>query len=151
MTLTRLDALIDEIIVDAYGYDEQLEAFRQATEDSAPLPMDGVVSGSPVKVISFDYDGDERRSLTAQCRWENGSKHIVAVTELQISTNEKLAHSMAAYRKRMGLAPSTNRIGATARRMTQRKAKSGNPDSASPIEIVVVSVTMKEAQCRLLG
>ena len=151
MNLTGLDALIDEIIVDAYGDDEQLEAFRQALEDAAPLPVDGVVSGSPVTVISFDYDGDERRGLTAQCRWENGSKHVVAVEELEISRDEKLACYVAAYRKWMGLAPCANSIGTTARLKQQSKAKSSNLDVVSPIEIVVVSITMKEARCRLLG
>jgi hypothetical protein len=121
MALTGLDALIDEIIVDAYGDDEQLEAFRQALEDEASLPVDGVVSGAPVTVISFDYNGDERRGLTAQCRRESGSKHTVAVAELENSSNEKLARYVAAYRKWMGLAPYTNRIGATARRKTQKK------------------------------
>jgi hypothetical protein len=151
MNLTGLDALIDEIIVDAYGDDEQLEAFRQALEDEASLPVDGVVSGAPVKVISFDYDGDERRGLTAQCRRENGTKHTVAVAELEDFTNERLARYMAAYRKWMGLAPYTNWVGTTARRETQREAKSSNPDLVSPIEIVVVSMTMRETQCRLLG
>jgi hypothetical protein len=140
MNLTGLDALIDEIIVDAYGDDEQLEAFRQALEDEASLPVDGVVSSAPVKVISFDYDGDERRGLTAHCRWENGTKHTVAVAELEDFTNERLARYVAAYRKWMGLAPYTNRVGTTARRETQREAKSSNPDLVSPIEIVVGSV-----------
>jgi hypothetical protein len=65
MNLTGLDALIEEIIVDAYGEDEQLWAFRQALEDAVRLPVDGVVIGVPVSVIAFDYDGNERRGLTA--------------------------------------------------------------------------------------
>ena len=39
--LMDLDTLIEEIIVDAYGDDEQLWAFRQAFEDNAELPADG--------------------------------------------------------------------------------------------------------------
>jgi hypothetical protein len=151
MNLTGLDALIDEIIVDAYGEDEQLGAFRQALEDAVPLPVDGVVTGVPVSVIAFDYDGNERRCLTARCWWEDGSKHVVAVAELGIPTNEKLARHVAAYRKWMGLAPYTDWIGAPTRRKQQSKAKSSNLDLVSPIEIVVVSITMKEARCRLLG
>jgi hypothetical protein len=151
MNLTGLDALIDEIIVDAYGEDEQLEAFRQALEDAVPLPVDGVVTGVPVTVISFDYDGNERRGLTARCRRENGSKYVVAVAELEIPRNEKLANVVAAYRKWMGVTPYTGRIGAPTRRKQQSKAKSSSLDLVSPIEIAVVSKTMKEARCRLLG
>jgi len=38
---TAPDALIEEIIVDAYGEDEQLWAFRQAFEDDVDLPAGG--------------------------------------------------------------------------------------------------------------
>jgi hypothetical protein len=151
MNLTGLDALIEEIIVDAYGEDEQLWAFRQALEDAVRLPVDGVVIGVPVSVIAFDYDGNERRGLTARCQRENGSKHVVAVAELEILTNQKLARYVAAYRKWMGVAPYTDRIGEPTRRKQRSKAKSSDLDLVSPIEIVVVSITMREARCRLLG
>ena len=40
-----IDRLLEEILVDAYGEDEQLWAFRQAFEDEVPLPADGTVIG----------------------------------------------------------------------------------------------------------
>jgi hypothetical protein len=46
-----LDALIDEITVDAYGEDEQLWAFRQAFEDNVAVPCDGYLIGDPVSAI----------------------------------------------------------------------------------------------------
>jgi hypothetical protein len=67
-----LDELIDEITVDAYGEQEQLWAFRQAFEENATLPAEGSVVGEPVLVIAFDYDGNERRGLTARCRGADG-------------------------------------------------------------------------------
>jgi hypothetical protein len=70
--LEALDKLIEEITVDAYGDDEQLWAFRQAFEDDVALPADGFVIGEPVSVIAVDYDGNERRGLTARCRREHG-------------------------------------------------------------------------------
>ena len=76
--LADLDALIEEITVDAYGDDEKLWAFRQAFEDNVPLPSDGFVIGEPVSVIGIDYDGNERRGLTARCRREDGSAHVVS-------------------------------------------------------------------------
>jgi len=39
----ELDALIDEIIVDAYGDDEQSWAFRQVLEDELELPREAFV------------------------------------------------------------------------------------------------------------
>jgi hypothetical protein len=52
-----LDHLLDEILVDAYGDDEQLWAFRQAFEDNVTVPCDGFVVGEPVSIVRFDYDG----------------------------------------------------------------------------------------------
>jgi len=63
MHLMELDALISEVIVDANGEEEQLWAFHQAFEDALSLPADGFVIGEPVAVITFDYDGNERRGL----------------------------------------------------------------------------------------
>ncbi len=76
------DRLIEAITVDAYGEDEQLWAFRQAFEESVPVPADGFVIGEPVSVLSFDYDGNERRGLTAQCRRTDGSEHVVTAAEV---------------------------------------------------------------------
>ena len=42
--MTELDALIDEVIVDANVGDEQLWAFRQAFEDALSLPADEFVN-----------------------------------------------------------------------------------------------------------
>jgi hypothetical protein len=81
MNLTELDALIYEVIVDANGEDEQLWAFRQAFEDALSLPADAFVIGEPVAVITFDYDGNERRGPTARCRREDGSGPVVAAAE----------------------------------------------------------------------
>ncbi len=80
--LGALDRLMEEITVDAYGDDEQLWAFRQAFEDDVALPVDGFVIGEPVSVIAIDYDGNERRGLTAKCRREDGSEYVVAVSDV---------------------------------------------------------------------
>ena len=60
------NGVIDEIIVDAYGDDEQLWAFRQVMEDECRLPADAFVVGEPVTVLEIDYDGNDAAGLTAQ-------------------------------------------------------------------------------------
>ena len=95
--MTELDELIYEVIVDANGEDEQLWAFRQAFEDAFSLPADGFVIGEPVAVISFDYDGDQRRGLTARCRREDGSEHFVRAEEVAFPANTNLSRYVAAY------------------------------------------------------
>ena len=52
--LKALDEMIEEIIVDAYGDDEQLWAFQQVFEDDIELPADGFVIGEPVSLLGID-------------------------------------------------------------------------------------------------
>jgi hypothetical protein len=149
MNLTELDALIYEVIVDANGEDEQLWAFRQAFEDALSLPADGFVIGEPVAVISFDYDGNERRGLTARCRREDGSEHVVAAAEVTFPTNTNLSRYLAAYRKWMGLDPYPAGRAAPSRGNRRYKAETGDLDLTSPIDLVVFSVKKRAARCRL--
>jgi len=99
------DALIDEILTDAYGEDEQLWAFRQAFEDNVVLPADGFVIGQPVEVVEIDYDGNSRRGLTARCRHQDGGEHMVAALEVSFLAGSQGAKHIAAYRKWLGLEP----------------------------------------------
>jgi hypothetical protein len=95
---TALDELIEEITVDAYGDDEQLWAFRLAFENDVTLPSDGFVIGEPVSVIEIDYDGNERRSLTAKCRREDGSEHVIAASDVVFPEGSIGSLFLAAYR-----------------------------------------------------
>jgi len=54
------DELLDGILTDAFGDDEQLWAIHQAFEDHVPMPADAVVVGEPVEVLETDYDGNGR-------------------------------------------------------------------------------------------
>ena len=57
----EIDALIEEVIVDAYNEHEQLWAFRQAFEDNARFPFRATVVGAEVAVTEVDFEGEERR------------------------------------------------------------------------------------------
>ena len=63
----EIDKLLDGILVDAYGEDEQLWAFRQAFEDEVELPADATVIGENVRITKIDYDG-KGASATASTR-----------------------------------------------------------------------------------
>jgi len=146
-----LDTLIEEIIVDAYGEDEQLWAFRQAFEDDVALPADGFVIGEPVSVVTMDYDGNERRGLTATCCREDGAEHVIAACDVVFSEGSNGAQYVAAYRKWLGLDPYPARVKATSLRMRQHKATADDLDLSEPIELVALSVKDRAVRCRLLG
>ncbi len=141
-----LDELIEEITVDAYGEDEQLWAFRQAFEDNVALPAAGSVVGEPVLVIAFDYDGNERRGLTAKVRGADGREHVVAAADVMIAPGSETSRYLVAYRKWMGLAPSPR-----ASRSKQGKGRQTGEGATGAVELAVLSLKQKAACCRLLN
>ena len=145
-----LDRLIDEITVDAYGDDEQLWAFRQAFEEGIRVPCDGFVIGEPVSVTGFDYDGNARRGLTARCRRDDGSEHVVAAADVVFPEADTGRH-LAAYRKWLGIEPFPSQGGVANRTRRQHKATASDLDLSGPIELVALSVKERAARCRLLG
>lgn len=145
----ELDALIEEITVDAYGDAEQLWAFRQAFEDNIALPSEGFVMGAPVSVIAFDFDGNERRGLTAECRGADGRKHTVSAADVSMAPGSSGARYVAAYRKWMGLAPYPPASASTPGK-SRAAGESGGLDATGPVELVVLSLKQKAARCRVL-
>jgi hypothetical protein len=68
-------------------------------EDDIELPADGFVIGEPLSVLGIDFDGNERRGLTARCRREDGSEHMVAAAEVVSPVSSSDAWLIAAYRR----------------------------------------------------
>ncbi|MBN1662063.1 MAG: cytoplasmic protein [Deltaproteobacteria bacterium] len=149
--IDALDEMIEEITVDAYGDDEQLWAFRQAFEDNVELPADGFVIGEPVSVIEVDYDGNERRGLTARCRREDGSEYVVALSEVVFHQASAGAWHIAAYRKWLNIEPFPAEMQISSGRKRQHKATADDLDLSKSVELIVLSVKEKTARCRLLG
>ena len=143
-----LEALIEQITVDAYGDAEQLWAFRQAFEDDLTVPCAATVAGASLTVIKFDFDGNERRGLTAKCRLHDGSEQTISAADVQLSADDPAERYVAAYRKWMGLSPQPKRA-APARQRSE--AVSVPPNQAGAVDLVVLSVQKLAVRCRHLG
>jgi tetratricopeptide (TPR) repeat protein len=144
----ELDALIDEIIVDAYGDDEQLWAFRQVFEDELALPKEAFVIGEAVTVLAFDYE-HERRGLTARCRREDGSKYEVAACDLFFPRGTTAARYVAAYRKWLGIDPYPPVKLPTKRK--PQKATNEDLDLGHAMELIALAVKGNAITCRIPG
>jgi hypothetical protein len=59
LSKARLDALIEEATLDAYGDDEQRAGFFTMIEDNLKLPFQTAVLGMPVRVESVEQENDE--------------------------------------------------------------------------------------------
>ncbi len=143
--------LLDEILTDAHGDDEQLWALRQAFEDEVPLPADVYVIGEPVSVVAIDYDGNRRRGLTARCRRQDGTEHVVAASEVGFPEGTQGARHVAAYRTWLGLDPTGAIEPAAARGPKRHKAMGEDLDLTSPIDLVVLAPKQRAARCRILA
>lgn len=101
-----IDALIDDVTVDAYNEDEQLWSFRQAFEDLAHLPFRATVVGADVTVTGIDFDGDVRRGLVAMCH-RAGESYTVSLIDITPAGPLPLETSQLidAYRRWAGATP----------------------------------------------
>jgi hypothetical protein len=79
----RLDRLIEDAIVDAYGEDEQRTAFLTMLEDNLGLPFETVLLD--VSVVVEKVDLSEAGEIIAICR-RGKSRQAVPILELPLPT-----------------------------------------------------------------
>lgn len=100
-----IDELLEEIMVDAYGDAEQLSSFEVAFEDAARFPFAARLLGQQVDVIKVEFEGNERRGLTALCRHDE-ERHRVSLADLVPgAVTLETAQLLSAYRRWLGLPP----------------------------------------------
>lgn len=140
-----LDALIEQITVDAYGDAEQLRAFRQAFEDDLRVPCAATIAGAPVTVIKFDFDGNERRGLTAKCLLPDGSEETISAADVRLPADGPGERYLAAYRKWLGQPPQPKRAAQT----RKKEAVLPAPNQGA-VDLVVLSIQKLAVSCRRL-
>jgi uncharacterized membrane protein len=97
----ELDALIEELTVDAYNDEEQLSGFLVGAEEALVRGERATVAGVTLAVISVDCGPDARTGLTARVRRE-GTEHEVALADLTFAADSALGVVVAAYRRWQG-------------------------------------------------
>ncbi|MCZ7537136.1 MAG: hypothetical protein M5T61_15370 [Acidimicrobiia bacterium] len=96
-----LDELIGQITVDAYG-DQGYWSFRQAFEDHVDFPIPASVIGTEVTMTEIDFDGDERRGLTATVKRE-GRTRTVSLLDIDIPDDQvRFTRLTCAHRRWLG-------------------------------------------------
>ena len=148
-----IDRPLEEILVDAYGEDEQLWAFRQVIEDEVLLPAEGTVIGETVQVTTIDYEGNPQRGLRATCKKDDGKAHEVALEDVGFPEGSRAAPYAKAYRQRLGMPqPAKSRRAEFREKIKQTKVQIGEIDLSKPVDLVVLGVKQGEsARCRMIG
>jgi len=93
-----LDELIDEITVDCYDEDEQLQGFENAFDEHGGLPVSGTVVGERVDIVRIGQ-GDGRRELIATCRRAGRRYEIALLDVADIKADPQTTRLVAAYRR----------------------------------------------------
>jgi len=140
---------MDEILVDAYSDDEQLWAFRQGLEDELGLPKEAFVIGEAVTVLTIDYEGNEKRGLSARCRREDGTEYQVAACDLFFPRGTMAARYIAAYRRWLGIEPYAQ--GKIPIKRKPKKATEDDLDLTHDIELIALAVKGNAISCRIPG
>jgi hypothetical protein len=96
LTTAKLDALIEEATVDAYGDSEQASGFLACFEQII-VPFTTEVLGVEVSVTGFDLTDDD--ALVAVCR-RGKARQLIPVLDLRLPTPPPAGHEwIAAYRR----------------------------------------------------
>ena len=96
LSKARLDALVEEALVDAYGESEQATGFYTMMENDLRLPFETEILGMTVTVEGIDITEDDQ--LVAVCR-KDKTKQRISLSELPLPLPlPKGAEWIAAYR-----------------------------------------------------
>jgi len=110
-SLRELDALIDDLTVDAYNDEEQLSGFLVGAEEALNRGELAWLVGVEVKVVGLDVGPDARTGLTALVRRDD-TTYEVALADLTFAADSQLGRRVAAYRRWHGRTP--ERVGSSA-------------------------------------
>jgi tetratricopeptide (TPR) repeat protein len=145
-----VDALLEDLLVDAYGDDEQLWALHEGIADALDLPTDVHVIGEPLSLVAVDYDGNARRGLVARCRRADGTEYRVSLADVELPANASGYLQLAAYCTWLGVEPAApTRSPGTKSKVRQHKASDDDIDLSKPVDLIVLAVKERVARCRL--
>ena len=101
---SELDALIDDLTIDAYGDEEQLSGFLVGAEDAFEDGESAQLAGVRVQITAVDQGPDARTGLTA-CVQRDGTTYEVVLADLRFAAGSRLGLVVAAYRRWQGRTP----------------------------------------------
>ena len=104
LDVDALDALIEELTVDAYGDEEQLTGLLTGAEDALATGETAWVVGVQVRVVGVAAGPDARRGLVARCE-RDGGRYDIALVDVAFDSGSELGKVAAAYRRWLGCDP----------------------------------------------
>lgn len=100
-TAGRLEAIIADLTLDAYGDDEQLSGFFVGADEALVRGERATIVGVGVDILAVDSGPDERTGLLARVR-RDGRTYQVALADLSFPAGSEFGLVVAAYRRWQG-------------------------------------------------
>jgi hypothetical protein len=94
----ELDALIEEVLVDAYGDGEQLGAFECVLAE-AGMPVKASVVGLVCSLDKVEFEGDERRGLVGVVTLDGRRQRVSLLDVFITDESHEVARLSAAFRR----------------------------------------------------
>jgi hypothetical protein len=98
----QLDALIEELTVDAYNDEEQETGFQVGAEEALVRGERARLAGHEFEVRAVIHGPDVRTGLRACVRGQDGMSHEVALSDLEFPHESELGTVVAAYKRWLG-------------------------------------------------
>lgn len=103
-TAAQLDALVNDLTLDADDDEEQLSGFLIGAEEAIQEHQPASIVGVEVQVVRLSAGPDARTGLTGFVR-RDGTTHEVALADLTFAVGSELGLVVAAYRRWQGRKP----------------------------------------------
>lgn len=104
MDESELDRVIEVVLVDAYGEEEETVAWETVLQDVINVPVQAQLLGQTVTVTQVGTESG-RAEVTARCQGPDRTDGEVAFADLLFPRQGEAAWLHAAYRRYLGLQP----------------------------------------------
>jgi hypothetical protein len=104
MNKSDLDRVIEIVLTDAYGEEEETVAWQTVLEDVIDVPTQAELLGQTVTVTEIGSSSG-RAEVTARCQRPRGTRGDVAFADLAFPPESEAAWLHAAYRHYLRLQP----------------------------------------------
>jgi hypothetical protein len=91
----KLEKLIEEATVDAYGVAEQMTGLYTLIEETVEFPFIAKLAGEPIEVLRVDFD-ENGEDLVAVCR-RGRKEYRIRLLELEIPNSVLGRKSISAF------------------------------------------------------
>lgn len=151
MTDKETGVLLEEILGDSYGDDEELLALHTTIAQEFSLPAEATVTGEAVLIVKIECGATPQQGLRATCRKAGGAEYAVSFADVVFPESSTGALFVRVYRSWLDVPrPTRSRRSLQRLKILESKARVGQLEMHKPIELVLLGIKSNHGRCRVL-